>query len=208
MLLLTNQKNKGQSLIEFVIAIGVLVIITASGTTALLSSLSINRFAKEGTQASGYAQEGLEAAKSIRNQDWDNLENGPHGADDSSGSWKFMGSSNIFLGKFTRVIVVEDAELEGEALSETKKITSTVSWNHIPSKTSRVKYITYLTDWQTTKAYVPGGIEQGTCNNYCLSVGYSSGSCKSVPSKCQYNMPYANQFCLGGPSEDNCCCTE
>jgi len=208
MSLLTKQKNKGQSLIEFVVAIGILVIITASGTTALLSSLSINRFSKEEIQASGYAQEGLEAAKSIRNQDWDNLANGTYGIDDSSGSWKFADSSNILLSKFTRVIKVEDAELEGEILSETKKITSTVSWNHVPSKTSRVKYVTYLTDWQTTKSYVPGGPEYGTCNDYCVSVGYTSGNCASVPGSCQHNIPYANQFCLEGPSADNCCCTE
>jgi len=208
MSLRTNQKNKGQSLIEFVIAIGVLVIITASGTTALLGSLSVNRFAKEGTQASGYAQEGIEAAKSIRNQDWDNLANGTYGIDDSSGSWEFTGSPNILLSKFTRTIVVEDAELGGEVLDETKKITSIVSWNHVPSKVSRVEYVTYLTDWQTTKAYVPGGPEYGTCNDYCVSVGYGSGSCEPVPGSCQYNIPYANQFCLGGPSADNCCCEE
>jgi len=208
MSLRTKQENKGQSLIEFVVAIGILVIIIASGTTALLSSLSINRFSKEEIQASGYAQEGLEAAKSIRNQDWDNLENGTYGIDDSSGSWRFTDSPNTLLGKFMRNVTVEDAELGGEILSETKKVISTVSWNHIQSKISRVEYVTYLTDWQTTKAYVSGGPEYGTCNDYCVSVGYGSGSCEPVPGSCQYNIPYANQFCLGGPSADNCCCEE
>jgi type II secretory pathway pseudopilin PulG len=200
--------NKGQSLIEFIVAVGILIIISATGAIAVLGSLSATRLAKEQVQASGYAQEGIEASKSIRNQDWDFLINGSYGIDDSQGFWEFTETPNTLEDKFTRTIIIEDAEINGEVYPDTKKISSTASWNYSPTRPKQIEYITYLTKWQTTRAVLPGGAAYGTCNDYCVSIGYSLGICAENPNKCVNYVPFGDQYCMGGPSEDTCCCQE
>lgn len=205
---MSHKNSKGQSLIEFIIAIGILVIVGGSGAIAVLGSLTATRLAKERTQATGFALEGIEAVKSIRNQGWENMVNGTHGLTDSQGFWEFSGNSDTLGAKYTRTIILEDTEVDGEVISEAKKVTSTVFWNYTPTRPNQVQYVTYLTDWKTVKAVAPGGSAYGTCNDYCASLGFTSGTCSPNPTQCTHYLPYADQFCLGGPSEDTCCCSE
>ena len=52
-------------LIETIVALGIFLIIAVTGVTTVLHSYSINRLSQEETQAKLYAQEGIEAVKSI-----------------------------------------------------------------------------------------------------------------------------------------------
>ncbi|MFH1451449.1 MAG: fibronectin type III domain-containing protein [bacterium] len=49
-----------------------------------------------------------------------------------------------------------------------------------------------------------------TCLQYCQSLAYSNGTCRSNSSRCnQFSEIYesvGDQFCTGGPSADTCCC--
>ncbi len=203
-----TKHEDGISLVELIVSLGILVIISGSGATAIIGSLTATRLAKEHAQASAYAQEGIEAVKSIRNRGWEELVNGSYDVTDDQDFWELTEEQHTFQDKYARIIIIEDAEIEGEIDPEAKKITSRVTWNHGPVRISQVEYFTYLTNWQTVRAHVPGGPSVGTCNDYCLTLGRSSGFCAPVPGHCDYYVAFADQFCTGGPSRDTCCCDE
>jgi len=214
--------NKGQSIIEVIVAMAIFIIIASSSVIAVLGSFSTTRLAEEETQAALFATEGLEAAQSIRNQDWDNLTTGDHGLVNASSIWAFSGTSDDPNGsdKFTRTIAVADVERDesgdvvesdGTVDEDTKKITATITWNFTPTRENTVEMVTYLTNWQKGKS--TGGIGGGeitACDQYCQSIGYSSGTCRANQQQCENSgedyKPQGNQYCLGGSSEDSCCC--
>ncbi|HDQ88534.1 MAG TPA: type II secretion system protein [candidate division WWE3 bacterium] len=201
----SKKKEKGQSIIEFIVAVGIMLIVAGSGALSVLGALSANKQAKDHIQASAYAQEGLEAIRAVRNNSWDALENGNHGLTNTQGYWELSGNSDS-QGKYTRVITIEDATIEEELQMDTKLITSRVTWNSTPTRQGNVEFTTYLTKWQTVRAFVPGSLTIGTCEDFCQTMDYNSGICRSHPGQCSVNFPYANQFCTQGPSQDTCCC--
>lgn len=60
----------GQTLIETVVAIGIIVAITLSLTALTIQALSISRLVRERTVAMNLAQEGVEWARSVRDSNW------------------------------------------------------------------------------------------------------------------------------------------
>jgi len=198
-----NNFQKGQSLIEVILAVALFVIIVSSIVMAVLGSFSSTRLAEEETQASLLAYEGIEGTKSIRNQSYANLTNGDHGLSKTGNTWSFSGSSDV-NGKYTRTVNVSDG-----SDSETKKIISTVSWSFTPTRNNNVVYTAYLTDWQKGKT---SGITPApsTCSDYCISLGtYSGGTCRSGVSQCNANGETAenggNSLCTV-QSAGICCC--
>lgn len=150
--------RSGQSIVEVIIAISILVIIGSSSIIAVLGSFSTTRLSKEQTRATYLAEEGIEAVKSIKNQGWENLVNGEYGVSSESGKWAFAGNFDV-SGKYTRKVKVSDvyringeiSKSEGEIDPDTKKITSSVSWNFSPTRENNVSLIEYLTNWQESK---------------------------------------------------------
>lgn len=151
--------QQGQSVIEIIVAMGIMIIIAATAVAAVVSSFSTTRLSEEETQASFFAMEGIEAAQSIRNQDWDDITNGNHGLSNSGGTWVFSGSSDDPDGgsKFTRVVAVADAQRDGDGDLvasggtvdvDTKKITSTITWDFTSGRSNTVEMVAYLTNWQ------------------------------------------------------------
>jgi len=213
--------QKGQSIIEIIIALALFVIIAGSAAVAILSSFTTTRLAKEETQASMFANQGLEAVQSIRNQDWDNLTNGNHGLVGSSSIWAFSGISDDpdGSGKFSRIIAISDVYRDpdgqigtpgGTLDPTTKLIQATVTWDFTPSRTNAVSLSIYLTDWQRGRNVPGAGAPQfGSCNEYCINQAFSSGSCLSVFPKCASEggtyKPVGNVYCSGS-STDTCCC--
>lgn len=135
-------KLRGQSLVEVIIAVAIFVIIAGSSVVTILGSFLTSRLGEEETQATLLVIEGLEAAQSIRNQDWNDLTDGDHGLL-SSGSWSFSGTSDTD-GKFSRVVNVSSVErdLNGDIVEsggtvdeDTKKVVSSVTWNFTTTRT-------------------------------------------------------------------------
>jgi len=126
--------QKGQSLIELVVALGVFVIVISALAYLVFNSYVAGRLAQEITQANFLAEEGLEKARSIRDNNWQDLTIGE--------------STETIDGKFTRTIKVDviDADVNR------KKITSKIIWPFSGSKTQEIILVTYLTNWQ-------GGLE-------------------------------------------------
>lgn len=63
-------KEKGQTLVEALIALGVAIIIISAIVVSVISSLSNAQFTKNQNQANHFAQEGMEIVRGIRNSNW------------------------------------------------------------------------------------------------------------------------------------------
>lgn len=231
-----NNKYKkaqlGFSVVEIILAAAIFLIFSSGAIFLILQGLDSNRLAEEETIAHQYATEGIEAVRSIRNQNYSSVANTAAIGivRNGSGLWELSGTNNTF-GKYTRVLSIESVGRDGSDTimssggtpdPSTKKVTATVTWNVTPSRTNSVVLTTYLTNWEqaiatatptptptvsVTATPTPGG----TCANYCTSLGgYSTGVCRQNAVQCGQNNEThesgGDAFCTGGASADTCCC--
>lgn len=148
-------------IVEVIVAVGIFIIIAVGAVTAVLQTFSVNRLGDNETDATLFAQEGIEAARSVKNQSWTSLTNGNHGGTSGGGVWAFSGTSDT-KGSYTRQITVADVyrdiptnnpQLSGcvNVLDlNAKKVTSTVTWNFTPTRANSVSFETYYTNWKKT----------------------------------------------------------
>lgn len=213
--------SKGQSIIEVIVAVSIMMIIAASAVVAILSSFSSTRLAEEETQAAWLAAQGLEAVQSIRNQSWSSLTNGNHGLVPSGSLWIFSGTTDVDTsGKFTRVINIADVQRNssgnivtsgGTVDAESKRVKATVTWNFTPARSNSVDMTMYLTDWQKSRGTGGAGAPTfTTCSEYCQSLSFTAGTCRQNSQQCTNNnenyRPAGNVYCTGGANADTCCC--
>lgn len=122
------------------LAVAVFALIAAAILTMAWGSFSVDQRRERLVQARALAQEGLEAARSIRNYRFNDLLAGDHGMSTSTGFWAFDGSAEN-IGPFTRSISVGPVYRNGRhgdvvssgspgAISDpwSRRATSTVSW--------------------------------------------------------------------------------
>ena len=136
-----EQNNAGQILIELLIAIGIFTIMSAGISVFALDALPGHRIAAERAQALALAEEGLEAARSLRDESYTRLTAGPHGLRLISGRWSFFGTQDL-TGIFTRSVTV--ALLSGGRAN----VTSSVTWPASPARNESIQLSTRLTDWR------------------------------------------------------------
>ena len=91
--------QKAQSLIELLIALGVFVLIVTAINFLSLDTYIADRAGGERTQATFLAKEGIEAAKSIGDNSWDDLSLGSHGLNISDGNWIFQGTEDGIISR-------------------------------------------------------------------------------------------------------------
>jgi type II secretory pathway pseudopilin PulG len=150
--------EKGFSVVEIILATAIFIIFSSGAIFVILQGFEANRLSEEEMVANQYASEGLEAARSIKNLAYSNLSNSTGTGLTRTGAnvWGFSGASNAF-GKYTRVLTVSDVQRDGSGNivasggnvdSNTKKVTSTVSWNASPTRNNSVILSTYLTNWE------------------------------------------------------------
>lgn len=149
------KNQSGQSLVELIIAMGVIVLVISSVAFLVIDSYASGRLSKEITQASFLAEEGMEAIRSIRDNSWDDLSPGTYGLAISGSNWILQGSPEDISSQLNagiRTIIIEEIDLDR------KKITSQVDWKFVEARPQQVQLITYLTNWQKITDYC-----QGTC---------------------------------------------
>lgn len=165
--------SQGYSVVEVVLAAAMFMLFATVAITVVLQGFDANRLGGEETIANQYAAEGIEAAKSIKNQAYSNLTS-LTSADrgitrNASNVWAFLGdtTNNVLnSGKnYTRTIKVESVLRDGSGNivstggtndPDTKKITSTVSWSFNSARPESIVLSTYLTDWR--RPIIRGGI--------------------------------------------------
>ncbi len=137
--------NKGQSLIELLIAMAIFVLVISAITFLILDSYIAHRAGREVTLATFLAEEGLEAARSIRDNDWADLTDGSHGIATSVDGWVFQGTEEDIsnqLGEGIRKVIVESLD------ADRKKVQSQITWEFTEARLQEVILVTYLTNWQ------------------------------------------------------------
>jgi len=105
--------RKGIILIEALLALTVIVVVMTALVTALVSALSSTTFSNEQTQATAYAQEGIEIARALKNFEFATFESIPNGEYNfGDGSTSIPGTSALIGLKFERKIVVKKTSSE------------------------------------------------------------------------------------------------
>jgi type II secretory pathway pseudopilin PulG len=138
---MTMKKRRGITLIEVIVATGILVIAVAASAYASLLALELSVRTADSARAAALNEEGIDAAVSIRDRSWNEMVDGNHGlAIDGTPRWTFSGNSSVVDG-FTRVVTVSTYD------TNTKKVTSTVSWNPKPNQSASLESTTLLTKW-------------------------------------------------------------
>lgn len=137
---LLHIKYYGFSLVEALLAgvIFSLVVMTLVGS--LIYGEETGKLSGSRVRAVLLAEEGLEAVRNMRDDNFTNLFNGTYGLASSGDIWSFSGSEDI-SGIYTRKIIVAQID------SERKQVTSQVTWQQNGQRTGTVSLVTYLTDW-------------------------------------------------------------
>src|SRR3989344_7564307 len=91
----------GFSLVEVILAVAIFTIMAVSGVATILHSFSVNKLGEEESNAHYYAQEGIEAVRSIKDKSWSNLVVGTYGLSTAGSQWNFSGTSDS-KSKYTR----------------------------------------------------------------------------------------------------------
>lgn len=146
------RSEKGQSLVELLIAIGLSTLILP----ALLAGLSAGRGGRaqheQRLEASAYLKETQEAIRSIADRNWTNIStNGTYHAVISNGQYVFAAGEQSIDGFLISAVINDTYRDENGAIvlsgglldPSTKKIVSTVSWN--TPYVSNVNNVSYLT---------------------------------------------------------------
>ncbi len=137
-------------------------IILATGMVALLAVifLGVLGFSQESTIRAGQrgraiflAEEGLEAVRAIRDENFGNLISGDYGLQVAGGKWNFVSQPDL-TDIFTRTLKITDVD------THTKQINSQVQWTQTGGNKVSVFFSTILTDWRTASS-------TGTSTEFC-----------------------------------------
>lgn len=159
-------------MIEVILAVALFATFSFGAIAMVTQGLVANRIAQEELVANQFASEGLEAVRSIKNQDYALVSakaGQTSGIAKSGTSWVFSGTDNTLIhnanDNYTRVISISAVTRDGSGNivpsgtldSNTLKVTSTVSWDSTNGAQS-VVLSTYLTNWRL--AMIPPIVEK------------------------------------------------
>lgn len=137
-----HRREQGFSPVEVLLAATVFGFLTVGLVGAIVYGRQSTAQAGDRSRAIMLAEEGTEAARSIRDANFANLVNGTHGLSLVGNQWMLSGGSDT-VGKFTRRVTITAPSVNR------KVITSAVTWNE-PGGGEQVSVSTQLTNWMAT----------------------------------------------------------
>lgn len=203
--LISYKLQAGFSLVEVLLAVSIFGLIVTVLTGGLIYGQQSTALAGMRARAAILADEGLEIARNIRDENYANLIDGTFGLVISGNQWNFSGASDS-TDIFTRAVAISPVS------TNRKLVTSIVTWQQNQQRAGTVVLITYLTNWEASSG---GGGSPASCAAYCLTLpGYSGGTCRQNSVQCGNNGETyesgGNSICVtnfpGDPSHDTCCC--
>jgi prepilin-type N-terminal cleavage/methylation domain-containing protein len=149
--------NKGFSILEVVLAAAIFCIFSTVALSFSLQALQAERRANQSEIALGYATEGIEAVRAVRDVSFDNLSNTDgSGLRFSDGHWQLDGDHDDF-GVYRRVITINQVQRDGDGniVSDggtedlnMKRAVSSVSFLSPSGEQVSVNLDTYLSRWK------------------------------------------------------------
>lgn len=148
------EKTKGFSLVEVIVAAGVFAVIVSGGVGVLSSALSLGGKSRDRIEAIILAQRGIEAARSIRDREWEEINSpGEWGVVNVGGSWG-LGTTGVNFNNYFHQLKLErgrrdingNISLSGSTDPNLIRVGSITSWTR-GGQNSSVGLWTYLTNF-------------------------------------------------------------
>ncbi len=131
----------GQSLLEVLVAVALLALMATGSFGLVGTTVTESRIAAQQADARNLAEEGLEAARQIRNADFAALTAGTHGLVLSGTTWAFSGASDVTAATYTRTITITQID------ENQRDVRVTVSWTARPGRTLSYTESTRFANW-------------------------------------------------------------
>ena len=150
------KNQKGFLLLEILMAISIFAIITIGIFNLSVDTVQNDSRNQVSSEALFYAQEGIEAVRNMRDRNYLDLTNGDHGLSFLADSWTFIAAPEDVDGFYNRTITIEDVyrdengdiAAEGAYLdTETKKVTSEITWTWKGILPQSAELTTYISNW-------------------------------------------------------------
>lgn len=172
--------NRGAfSLIEIMLGVGILALIVTATAGAFSVAQQSLALLSVRSRAIDIAEEGLEAARNIRDEAFAGLTTGNNGIATTSDRYNLSGTSDVVDGLFTRVVNITQPN------NVRRNITSTVTWTLRDSQTASVQLMSQLADWRRKGA----GGAPALCASYDLTT-VNSGSNTADGISVAFKNPY------------------
>lgn len=158
--------NKGQSLLEVIVALGIFFTAIAGSLSATSYYLDNYQRSKDLSKIKDISQESFAAVRSIGYNSWGNMSTGTYGITTSSGKWNLKSSTDKIDNKYRRKVIISSVERENKDSCETtgsggnfidpeiKFVTTTISWG-TPAGTTTRSFGGYISNWDNPKVYEP-----------------------------------------------------
>ncbi len=132
--------KSGFSLVEVILSTAVFALFVTAFAGAYLYGEEATMLAGNRARATMLAEEGVEAARNLRDPLFTNLVDGTYGVTTTSNQYNFAGGSDSD-GFFTRSVGISSVD------AKRKDITSTVTWQQNSQRTGSVSVVSRLTNW-------------------------------------------------------------
>jgi Tfp pilus assembly protein PilV len=142
-----TSSRRGFLLVEVILASSILGLLVTTFVGAYLFGEESTLLAGNRARATYLAEEGLEAARAIRDAGYANLVDGTYGLS-ATGVWALAGASDT-SEIFTREISITSSG------ANRKNITATITWQQNPQREGRVVLTTLLTNWRAVAEAPP-----------------------------------------------------
>jgi Tfp pilus assembly protein PilV len=157
---LRNHIQRGQSILEVIVAMAIFSLISAAMISMVVGSFAGLTQGGEQTQAEALAQEGVEAVKAIYDEAWNRLVYATSSVSVSGGKWVLDGEGTTeTIGQFTRTISFTDVCRDAlDAIiacpgnykdAHSKKVTASVTWDTRDNVSNTVVRSAYITNWDS-----------------------------------------------------------
>ncbi|OGG13141.1 hypothetical protein A2875_00350 [Candidatus Gottesmanbacteria bacterium RIFCSPHIGHO2_01_FULL_46_14] len=150
--MIQNLQQRGQSLLEIIVATGVIVLLVTGLAVGTTVSLRTSQYGNRRSVAIKYAQEGIELTRSLRDRvPWDEFTAHDTNADPHIGTPTCLGSDGTYDAGpceanldtlYTRRVV-----FNWNSVDNRMEISVSVSWNQA-GQTPDVTLDTYFTQWK------------------------------------------------------------
>lgn len=160
-------KPSGFTTPEALLAAGIMGVIVTALVGALIYGVQSTATAGSRDRAANLAMEGIEAVRSIRDENYDSLSAGTYGLALAGSEWTFSGTSDT-TGIYGRSITLTSA---GANMFE---VASTVTWQQTAQRNGTITYTTYLSNWNAPDTTPPAAVtDLATSSITTSSIGLS-----------------------------------